>query len=239
MTLHMIKLTPDFTRLTRWAEREGLQLKQQQDDLGYTLHAALKNAFGDFAPRPFALQQHRSSIDLLGYTAHTVDDLRLHAQSFADPEVAEALGLQNLAGKVMPERFSAGQRLGFSVRIRPTIRTDRNGARNQVVERDAFRDPKDGGADDSRSRGDVYQQWLHDRLSRGGAQAEHLVLDRYCRSITLRRNAARQLKAVDGPDATFSGVLEVIDPASFATLLAGGVGRHAAFGFGMLLLKPA
>jgi len=36
-----------------------------------------------------------------------------------------------------------------------------------------------------------------------------------------------------------TGVLQVRDSAAFAALLARGIGRHRAFGFGMLLLKPA
>ena len=35
-----------------------------------------------------------------------------------------------------------------------------------------------------------------------------------------------------------TGTLTVTDPQAFAALLSGGVGRHAAFGFGMLLLSP-
>jgi CRISPR system Cascade subunit CasE len=31
----------------------------------------------------------------------------------------------------------------------------------------------------------------------------------------------------------------VADPAAFAQLLARGVGRHRAFGLGMLLLRPS
>jgi CRISPR system Cascade subunit CasE len=37
----------------------------------------------------------------------------------------------------------------------------------------------------------------------------------------------------------FSGLLQVEDAAAFTALLARGIGRHRAFGFGMLLLKPA
>jgi CRISPR system Cascade subunit CasE len=40
-------------------------------------------------------------------------------------------------------------------------------------------------------------------------------------------------------EAVFEGRLRVTDPAAFASLLARGVGRHRAFGFGMLLLRPA
>jgi CRISPR system Cascade subunit CasE len=37
----------------------------------------------------------------------------------------------------------------------------------------------------------------------------------------------------------FNGVLEVTEPGTFASSLARGIGRHRAFGFGMLLLRQA
>ena len=40
------------------------------------------------------------------------------------------------------------------------------------------------------------------------------------------------------PDAIMHGALIVSDPGAFHALLARGVGRHCAFGFGMLLLRP-
>lgn len=43
---------------------------------------------------------------------------------------------------------------------------------------------------------------------------------------------------VEGPDALMAGTLTIRDSAAFAALLARGVGRHAAFGYGMLLLSP-
>jgi len=42
-----------------------------------------------------------------------------------------------------------------------------------------------------------------------------------------------------GPDAVFKGVLQIHDADAFNRLLRRGIGRHRAFGFGMLLLKPA
>jgi CRISPR system Cascade subunit CasE len=63
-------------------------------------------------------------------------------------------------------------------------------------------------------------------------------------SAVLRRGAlqtegARPKRPVQGPDAVFTGVLQVRDSDAFAALVARGIGRHRAFGFGMLLLKPA
>ena len=240
MTLHMIKLVPDMPQLIRWAERERLLDRTHEDDLGYALHAALRAAFGDLAPQPFALVRERVvTPELLGYAGHDAAVLRDHVQSFADPEVSALIGLAGLAGKPMPERFATDRRLGFTLRARPTVRTDRNGDRARVAERDAYREPAPDAAADTPTRGEAYQSWLAARLAAGGAMIERLTIDGFRRSFTLRRNAARKLCAVEGPDASFSGVLTVTDPELFAAMLTHGVGRHAAFGYGMLLLRPA
>jgi CRISPR system Cascade subunit CasE len=241
MTLHMIKLVPDVPQLIRWADRQRLLDRTHEDDLGYALHAVLHAAFGDLAPRPFSLVTERvRSPELLGYTTHNTDALRDHVLSFADPEIPNVIGLPSLAGKPMPDGFVIGRRLGFIVRARPTVRTDRDGDRTRVVERDAYREPLPDAANaDGSTRGEVYQAWLTTRLEAGGAAVERLMLERFCRSFTLRRDKSRRLRAIEGPDASFSGVLVVKDPAKVADLLAHGVGRHAAFGYGMLLLRPA
>lgn len=239
MTLHMIRLAPDLPRLTRWAERQGLFLARREDDFGYALHAALAATFGELAPHPFALHTARHGAELLGYTPHDGEAMRRHAQSFADPDIAEAVGLASFAAKQMPASFVKGERFGFAVRVRPTIRTDRAGERNHVVERDAFAPPDaDASPADGPTRGEVYQGWLAARLAAGGARMQRAVMEQFRRALVLRRDKERRLRAVDGPDAAFSGELEVTDAEAFAGLLAHGVGRHGAFGFGMLLLRP-
>jgi|GEM_PF-131436 len=44
-------------------------------------------------------------------------------------------------------------------------------------------------------------------------------------------------RAFDRPDVTFAGQVEVTESEGFAAWLARGVGRHRAFGFGMVLLR--
>ena len=34
------------------------------------------------------------------------------------------------------------------------------------------------------------------------------------------------------------GTLTITDPVEFGSLLANGIGRHKAYGYGMLLLRP-
>jgi len=48
----------------------------------------------------------------------------------------------------------------------------------------------------------------------------------------------RERSVIGRREAVFEGTLQVIDAAGLRTLLARGIGRHRAFGFGMLLLRP-
>jgi CRISPR system Cascade subunit CasE len=54
-----------------------------------------------------------------------------------------------------------------------------------------------------------------------------------------RSRVARTGNSPEGPDAILRGELVIRDPAEFAKVLAKGVGRHKAYGCGMLLLRPA
>jgi len=200
----------------------------------------LAAVFADLRPQPFALLTHpRRDATLLAYSVHGAPALREQAAACALPEPAAAIGLETLAAKALPERFASGRRLGFSVRVRPTVRTDADGDRTAVRERDAFLvavtgTPPDGGPD----RADVYRNWLSRRLTEGGADVHALSMTAFALSPVYRRNAERRLRPQKGPDATFGGTLTVRDPELFTALLARGVGRHRAFGFGMLLLRP-
>ncbi|OAS24024.1 hypothetical protein A5481_14730 [Methylobacterium platani] len=253
-------MRPAMGPLLRWADRRKVVAAQGPDDLGYALHAILQAAFGDLAPKPFLLldpphRRDRPGADpapqILAYTTRVVADLRDHATAFAEPEVAEALGLDGLAAKAMPERFPAGMRLGFHTRIRPMVRRDRDGDRTKTAEKDAYLAALDAheGRPAPFSRGEVYREWLARHLAAGGAEMERASLDAFRLTRALRRGRDRDLRpippssatmkgAAGHPDATVTGVLAVRDPDAFAALLARGVGRHRAFGFGMLLLKP-
>jgi CRISPR system Cascade subunit CasE len=53
------------------------------------------------------------------------------------------------------------------------------------------------------------------------------------------RNARRGTRLMTMPEAEFEGTLEVLDGTAFHAVLARGIGRHRAFGYGMLLVRPA
>ena len=232
MSLTMIQLEPDMARLVRWANAQRLLAPRGEDDLGYALHALLAATFGDLAPKPFVLRQDaRCPPKILGYASAPGDALRRQATATAEPDAAEAIGLDTFAAKTMPEAWDAGQRFAFALRARPMVRTDRNGERTRIKEVDCFvLSPPDS------NRGDVYADWLRGHLA--GAALEHITLDAFRLSRVRRRDAGRTLHDQKGPEASFSGTLRVTDGAAFAATLARGVGRHRAFGFGMLLLRP-
>jgi CRISPR system Cascade subunit CasE len=98
----------------------------------------------------------------------------------------------------------------------------------------------------------VYRDWLEARIGDAARlTAARLVAQRDAtlwRKGTPKPGPAAQMydrprarhgrRAVIGRrEAVFEGRLQVADAAAFAGLLARGVGRHRAFGFGMLLLR--
>jgi len=234
MNLTLMQCHPDPRRLAAWATRFGLAAGGE--DLGYALHTLLATAFGDAAPKPF--RYFDDARGLLAYTTQDSETLQLAAQTAA-PEVYAALGLERLATRSFPTGWAAGRRLGFELRVRPILRT------REGRERDVFLAALDkhAGAEGSLCREAVYSDWLTRELARNdAAKIEHASLDGFQLSASLRKGAhadgKRPVRRVAGPDAVFSGVLTVLDPAGFATLIERGIGRHRAFGFGMLLLRP-
>lgn len=233
MSLMMMQCHPDPRRLAAWATRFGLTAGG--GDLGYALHTLLAAAFGELAPKPF--RHFEDTRGLLAYSTHDEDTLQLAAQSAA-PDVYGALGLDRFATRSFPSEWAAGRRVGFELRVRPILRT------REGRERDVFLAKLDETGTEGRlSREAVYNEWLMRELARhGAAKVEHAQLEAFRLSTSLRKGreseGKRPGRRVSGPDAVFSGVLSVVDPAGFQALLARGVGRHRAFGFGMLLLRP-
>ena len=88
--------------------------------------------------------------------------------------------------------------------------------------------------DHARTREEVYLDWLAKRLSPAAdLDRETSRLHKFQRRVVVRGG-----KRIDGPDATILGTLTVQDPQAFADCLARGIGRHRAYGYGMLLLRP-
>lgn len=252
MTLHLVRMGIGLHALARFAAARRLS----DDDYGYALHAAMAARFGpDAAPRPFRfLPDHRAGAHLLGYTADPAPLLDAAALPVVD-DLLDGL-FDGVRAQAMPQMWRAGARFGFDVRVRPVVRfgktvraarSDRADAwQRRASEIDAYvaaceRAVAAGGSATTVDRAGVYLDWLTQRLA-PAATLDTADVSTFQRSQvrrgTHRDDGRARTRTVEGPDAVIGGTLTITDPDTFAALLAKGVGRHAAFGYGMLLLSP-
>ena len=262
MSLHLVRLRPEARRLASFAHAAGL--RDAEHDPGYLWHLALRRAFGAMAPQPFRVfepdpDRHdtRMRLELLGYARVDEEALRAALES-APAEAASVFPHSGLGAKALPDLFTIGRMLAFSTRVCPIVRTlSTDGSRKREL--DAFVHVASADPDEPKpDRADVYRDWLASRLAEGGARLVEARLASFRLTNLVRRShaspsgragttegppkrllAQRARTAARRPDATLDGVLEVVDPERFQQLLAKGVGRHRAFGFGLLLLRPA
>ena len=234
--LQMLRADVSLRDFQRWMGSRRLE------DPDHAMHCLLRECFGDLAPKPFRLIMPRG-VDqgvLYGYGRAGATALRDQASTYADPLQARVMPADRIGSKPMPQEWQAGRRLGFEARIRPIVRSSRNGDNRPGREWDAYQleaiqHPK-GGME--RGREEVYAEWLSGELDRrGGARLEpgRTELVSFQRTRAVYRARARYS---EGPDAIMRGVLTITDGTAFTGLLTRGVGRHRAYGYGMLLLRP-
>ena len=259
--LHLIRIPISLPQLGRWAalRNYGFTLRrggkgQERDagfDEGRAIHHLLSETFGPGALQPFRhfVAPGGKQSQLYAYSRSAAAALRDAAESYALPEASMICDLTQLAAKVMPEQWRTGRRLGFDIRVRPVSRLLKplpaaGSAFTKGAEIDAFlleamrSFPSSQAAEASmlkagRTREAVYTDWLATRLKCAATLQPGVRLTRF-----QRLRAARKGFSPDGPDAILQGDLIVADPAGFQELLSQGIGRHKAYGYGMLLLRP-
>ncbi len=238
--LSLIRLRPDGAGLASWATRAGV--RAFQDDLGYAVHAASKAVFGDLAPKPFAIRTRDREFEIVGYAAATAAEIRRVAELHGHDEwAAQALGLHTMDVKAVPTDWQAGERFSFECRVAPIVRSRRVEA-DKVVEVDAAHPALVEPGGKPLTRDEAYAAWLAEELQRFGAAklTGYQPFSFRMTSSVRRTSASTGRHSVKGvvPDLVARGELEVFSPQGFTDLLARGVGRHRAFGYGCLLLAP-
>jgi len=241
LPLHMIQMAMDLPALLQGGRKAGIGLSSA--DLGYLVHCQLAALFGEFAPKPFSIREQQGRrVLLLGYAERSAEELRDLAQRVAEPAAYSAVAWESVASKPLPTDWTPGARYKFEVRASPVKRLGRaNPFAKPGTEVDAFlvhcwRE----GIEEGASRAEVYVSWLRSEAERlGGASLLEVQLASFQLERLLRRThgAERKSRTVTRPVVTFRGILEVQDPEKFHSMLARGIGRHRAFGLGMLLLR--
>ncbi len=241
MRLRLARLHLDSRKLIELGRRRRLPIRDV--DTGYLVHCMMGELFGDAAPKPFSVgRQIRRSIEILAYTGRSEEELRRHADAFADPWVHGASDWDEFAVKPMPEAWPPGTRVAFSARVCPVVRVARGSTTHRPgAELDAFlaRCAAEG-SNTPVSRQDVYREWFMARIPPAAARPRGLRLEGFKLERLVRRNQAedRTSSVKARPDVHVAGELQIVNGDAFTVLLGRGIGRHRAFGFGMLLLRP-
>ena len=255
--LHLHQLVLDTRALLSFAKSQGL-LHREVDE-GYVVHAALAALFGEHAPAPFVLEhtldpsprtdEGAPSQIALAYSSQPLWQLRELAR---EPHRG-LVRWERSASKPMPE-LASGREVGFVTRVTPTVRSRAprpghpKGGRGHGREIDAFLAAALRDREAVIDRAAVYRDWIARELEapRGAASPARLTdfsLRRFERIRVVRKEQSggegRKRHQLERPDVVVSGALRVSDAEAFRALLARGLGRHRAFGFGMLLLRPA
>ena len=249
--LYMIQLSVDASKLYAFISRHHGRAKML--DHGYAMHSLLASVFdhgceaGDrAAPKPFrVLPKRGASVEVLGYSRLDAMQLRQRAALFGQPQACEVCDLEALASKRMPQTYREGSTLGFFVQACPTRRVlKKDNDKESKVEIDAFLAAvrKLPYQQQRLSREQIYIDWLREQFEKDGvAKLLEAKIDSF-RLLRQYRRAAIERKdrqCSQAPDVGFTGVLRVQNSDGFSRCVARGVGRHRAFGFGMLLLRPA
>jgi len=225
-----------------------LRMPDHPFDPGYVLHCLLAGLFGQNAPKPFVWDPKTPNEAVLAYDSSNLEMLKQHAETFATPDAFELVDWRRCASKPMHVIWHTGTALGFRVRACPLVRgpaklraDSGDGAGHRSPEVDAYQAYvwRTGNADAGRET--VYTDWLARELARDEAaelQAVAMRGFRLSRSLRRTHGETRKGHALTRPDVLLEGTLRVGKPEAFGSLLARGVGRHRAFGYGMLLLRP-
>jgi CRISPR system Cascade subunit CasE len=256
-TLYIWKVVLDARALSSFAREQSLL--HRDIDQGYLAHAALAAVFGDAAPKPFAIERSLSpdvfgvqdglvSECVLAYSEHMLE------RRSAAHEHAHLVQWDRSGSKQVPT-IAEGTRLGFITRMMPTVRTRAAApghpahGRGEGREVDAFlAECFRVGEGVKVDRAAVYRDWLARQMRGmavgvGGAELEDYSLRAFRRIHLMRREVSRgegrKRHVLERPDAIVTGTLRVTDTTAFRALLARGIGRHRAFGFGMLLVRRA
>ena len=237
-SLQMIRGDVNVSELHRWMGQRRLV------DTDYAMHCLLVESFGTgLAPKPFRLLLPRAGGlgTLYGYASGDAGSLRQASGMFACPLQSRIIPANSLDDKPMPSEWRLGRQLGFEVRVRPVVRRSRNAQWRPGKECDVFllEASRHARGEMPNSREAVYIDWLTRQFEvRRGAR---LVSNR-TRMVSFQRSRAvlrPGRRHTEGPDAVMRGVLTITDAAAFSSFLARGIGRHRAYGYGMLLLRPA
>ncbi|MDY3868955.1 MAG: type I-E CRISPR-associated protein Cas6/Cse3/CasE [Pyramidobacter sp.] len=258
MSFNMVRLKLNLGALYQWGRQMRLG-----DDVGYLVHAASRAIWGEIAPQPFFVQSSKGCV--LGYTNADEDQMRAAYETSAAERgkklLVQALSISHHCCKKMPEQWRKDAVYQFSVFCRPMARNGKIEGDVWLLEMfRAYQDAVGRGEfsgtvqefrhQNENRREEIYTRWIQRQFasetqqeSGKAAQLLRVSIDGLrCGPMTTRGDskhtgAPRKGRQRNIPELYATGTLRVADPEAFSRLMKRGIGRHRAFGYGMILLK--
>lgn len=234
MTFSMVHIELKTPALVSWA-RVG---KHSLADVEYLVHSAMRLSFGKSAPQPFEVFDNGDkTLKVLGYSDSSGEELKEEMVFCAEPLLMSVIPPETIHSKAMPSYWVKERTFGFRVRCCPiSRRSEENG---RIIERDAFLAACERAPGEKIDRESVYGEWLSDRIaSFKGAEIIDMQMKAFRLREFRRRDEKRKIQHMTRPEVIFDGILKVVESSGFASMLKDGIGRHKAFGFGAILLRP-
>lgn len=189
----------------------------------YELHRLIWRLFTDDGKRQHLFRAERTQTGLpLIYTL-----------SSSKPN--ESVQFLSVQSKKFDPKLSPGTRLGFSLRINPTVS---KGNKRHDVLMNAKREHRSKGLADNalaRTMEEAAQHWFAapERLDRWGFSLDFMPeVNAYTQHKTTRNDRAIRFSSVD-----LEGVLTIASPEKFLPQLQSGFGKARAFGCGLMLIR--
>lgn len=191
---------------------------------GYALHQAVWDLFADSPDR---------RRDFL-YRLECVGRLPL-VYTVSSRVPIDIKGLWHIETKEYSPRVEPGMKLGFSVRVNPTLKRD--GKRHDVVMDAKYKIRK------NENNGEVPMQelivnscgkWLEKRAQETGFKTKQFRADGYQQ---IRFNKTKDSTLVRYSAIDITGILEIVDQKLFVDMLLNGLGPEKGFGCGLMLIK--
>ena len=227
MITYLLQADIDMRHMASWSARED------HPDSDRALHALVYRTFGaENVPRAFAANADtdnpKDHATLLAYTGLDTPQLQEVARTNQDLALAGVMSPYSFRTKELPDTWRQGSAVGFQVRLIPTYRTNDSGAELDVHRR----------GDAQPTRQGTYCRWAAELLKKkaGADPAEHTLHVTKLNRRTVQRQRGQMATLL--PDVTVQGSCILEDTEAWENALRFGIGRHKAYGYGMLLLRP-
>lgn len=239
--MHLIQFRANVQALMRRAADYGLPTKKV--DEGYIVHSWMTSLWEHDALRPFVIDKLSGpDVVIQGYSGQNAKQLAEAADLYASPEDYAVLDWSSLKSKELPESWPKETELRLTVTVVPTIRyrvADEKNSRELDAYLHRVRSCEAAGTVVP-SRETVYGEWLTQRLV-GFTVTRTPELQQHRLAELLRRTQGEHRKSnhICLPVAAVSVVGTVVDDVAFSEMLKQGIGRHKAFGYGMIRIHRA